>query len=384
MVNEQQDEIYFDNASTTYVYPEVIETISNSLKEDWHNPSSPYSSSVRTKEKIETVRSKIAEYINCSSSEVYFTSSGSEGNNMLLNLKDNTTLLIDCTSHKSAYIHKGKIRLLKVDLFGNIDLNYLYKVLKETTLKNDINNYIVVSINGGNNEIGTIQNIDKISEVVHKFPRTFLHVDAVQLFPFYRIDVKKRKIDAMTVSGHKIHAPAGIGFAYMSDEYYEKVIKSPLIEGTQENHKRGGTENTTYILALGKAIEMIDTGTGRLMTLILMRDYFLNKLLQIEGTYLIGETKNRLPNHICVCFQGIEATSLIYYLDNYGICVSGGSACNSHSLSPSHVLECIGLPYKDLHSCIRFTLSEENTIEEINKTVSLIKQFITIYGKESK
>lgn len=230
----------------------------------------------------------------------------------------------------------------------------------------------IVTIVGASNEIGTIRDIKSISYIVHKYDG-LLHVDAVQLFGETKLDVRELGIDLMSVSGHKIGTPAGIGFLYINKDIVKHY--SPIISGNQEQGLRGGTENVPYILGLETAVKIIDFDKNNRIREV--RDYCIEQLNCIPGTYLVGSRLNRLSNNINVCIKGVDAASLISYLDIYSIYVSGGSACDTGSYKPSHVLEAIELDKEDLHSCIRITIDRDITKDNIDYLVKIINQFLT-------
>lgn len=360
-----------------------MDVIVKSLYEDWHNPSSLYYLSRLVKEKLEHARSVIAKSINCSPEEIIFTSSGSEANNLALGcfkelscFKDYQyrKVYYDAMSHKSIINNvcdRQRDKQLVVNHDGLINVHQLKVELELTQSIQKI-----VSVCGANNEIGTIQPLEAIGAICRRYG-ALLHVDGTQLYPNQKIDVEALKIDLLSISGAKIGCPAGIGFLYVR----KGIIVLPLIEGEQENGLRGGTENTPYILGLAKAVELLDY--SKIDNLKAKRDYFIDKLLLIPNTYLVGSKDNRLANNVNICFKGIEASSLLAYLDLNDIYASGGSACNSYSLEPSHVLKAIRLPKEDIHSCVRFSLSEETTIGELDETVAIIKRFIKMQNTES-
>ncbi len=329
---------------------------------------------------MECARKTIAEKIYAKPNEIFFTSSGSEGNSLILG-QPWLSVDIDETSHSS--VRKLGDFVINVDNFGFIKNEDIKNIKNtESTLKycqySDL--IPIVSICGANNEIGTIQPIKKITKKLHK-QNVLVHVDAVQLLPDSPIDVKDLDVDFMSFSGAKIGCPAGIGFVYIKKEW-QYLIRS-IIKGTQEFEFRGGTENVPYILGLAKAVELIDY--SKRQSLASLRDYFINKLSKLPNTYLVGavpksiiggESDCRLANNINICFKGIEASTLLEYLNLYGIYASGGSACNSGSLHPSHVIKAIGLDRDDQHCCVRFTISEETTVDELNEAYNVIERFV--------
>lgn len=353
--------IYLDNASTTKVNEEVVETIVTMLKKHWFNPSGLYSGSLEAKKILDEARETCAKSINAKPEEIIFTSSGSESNNLAisgyLNSHDDYALITDRFEHSSvrniksfkyriSNNNKGIISLVSLQ---ECCLN-LYKTFSKKPL---------VSIVGANNEIGTIQNIKKISEIVHNH-NGILHVDGVQLFPDMKIDVQELGIDMLSVSGHKIHAPAGCGFLYVKSG----ISISPIISGEQERGLRGGTENLAYICGMSKAIESLDYSVNEHIKNL--RDYAIMKFLKIPNTCLVGSLNNRLSNNINICFKNIDAQDLVVRLGLFDICCNTGSACNTFSYEPSHVLKALGMSDKEALSCVRFSLNEEITKKDID------------------
>lgn len=366
--------IYLDHAATTSVHKHVQNAIYKSMEQDWHNPSSSYPNSLFIRNKINKVRKDIADYIHCLPEEIIFTSSGSESNNLaikgFLNANKKFILLIDPTSHSSIMNIKTRRSKLEVNRNGLLLPAFLIDRLDKTDKLYQCRS--LVTVNGANNEIGTLQDIKKISTIVHAY-QGILHIDAVQLFPAQRIDVQKLGIDMMSVSGHKFGCPKGIGFLYKRKD----LQLEPLISGEQENSLRGGTENTAYIIGLGEAIQILNQTDLRLKNTYIRfkRDYFIKELEALGNTYLVGSKSHRLPNHVNMCFKGIEAHSLLSYLQLYDIEASSGSACNSLLLSPSHVISALSLDKADQMCCIRFTLDENTTIKEIDTVINIIKRF---------
>lgn len=317
-------------------------------------------------------------------------------------------IMYDPLSHASVIktVSKRKYGVKKIDVneLGEINIVSLCDNLKESCngFYNDYeenHDQYVITICGGNNEIGTTQHINMIRTMIEIYNQNskeeycefynydtyrdvswhkqfIFHVDGTQMLPYMKIDVQDMGVDMMTFSGAKIGCPSGIGFVYIK-ENRQKSIDS-LIYGEQERGLRGGTENVPYILGLGKAIQLLDTDTSYLESL---RGYFINKLLTLPGTKLVGSSLSRLPNNVNICFGNIDATALLSYLNLNGIYASSGSACNSNSLEPSHVLKEIGLSNVEANSCVRFTLSNETTVEELEEVFSVIERFVTRQNK---
>lgn len=283
---------------------------------------------------------------------------------------------------------------IHVDSEGVVDLEDLSKKVK-LFLDETLYEFCLVTICGANNEIGTVQPLRQLKKKInslnksysqiiddfckrdkHEQKRVYFHVDGTQMLPYMKIDVQELSVDAMTFSGAKIGCPSGIGFVYIKDDL--QYLINSLIYGEQENGLRGGTENVPYILGLGKAIQLLDTDTSHLESI---RNYFVHKLLTLPNTRLVGSGLSRLPNNVNICFGNIDATALLSYLNLNGIYASSGSACNSNSLEPSHVLKEIGLNDVEANSCVRFTLSNETTVEELEETFSVIERFVTRQNK---
>ena len=363
----------------------IVNTIADAMKKYWRNPSSIYASEV--KKEINKCRGNIAEFIGAKSSEIYFTSGSSESNNMAIRgWVDNTSmntlqpihLITTPIEHKSllGIVNSGvlgaNVHYCKVNNLGLVD----YKSL-EYLLATYEHEPILVSICMANNEIGVIQDIKKISDLVHKYGG-IIHVDATQAVGHMPIDVAELDVDMLSASGHKISPVLkGIGFLYKKN-----CIKiHPLIYGSQEDGLRGGTENTFGIIGLSKAIEYCGTSYEQIKNMCNKRDYFIDLLISRFGCKLNGHCDKRLPNNINVTFpQNITGESLLYTLEMSGIQISVGSACNSHSIEPSYVLTEIGLDEESAMRTVRLTLPNNITyrdidyvIDEINKVLKIIE-----------
>ncbi len=377
--------IYLDNAATAIYTPIddiVVNTMTNAMKEHWQNPSSLYATDVKLV--INTCREQVAKFIGAKPDEIIFTSGASESNNMAIRgwfdkLYITPTIIPNIITteieHKSIldmckYYRplEHYVEYCKVDEFGLVDLNHLEKLLQN-------NGQTLVSIHFANNEIGTIQDIKKISELVHKY-NGVLHVDATQALPYIPINVEELGVDMMSASGHKISPVLkGIGFLYKKN----CINIQPLIYGSQEGNLRGGTENTFGIIGLSKALEFCDVSTQKIQELCDKRDYFINLLKSKFNCKLNGHSKHRLPNNINVTFpQNITGESLLYMLDMSFIKISTGSACNSKEIKPSYILKAIGLNNEQAMKTIRITLSEEAAYSDIDKVIEEIDKAIRI------
>lgn len=385
--------IYLDAAATAEygVYSGVgdiiIDTMTNAMKQYWKNPSSLYASDV--KEEINKCRANIAKFIGAKSNEIYFTSGASESNSWAIrgwvdnkiahnfeSLYGNMIIITTPIEHKSIMGSMGNRALgacvwhCDVDEFGFVDINHLGNLLSY-----QVGKPVLVSIGLANNEIGTIQNIKEISNLVHRY-NGVLHIDATQAFGHIPIDVSELGVDLMSASGHKISPVLkGVGFLYKRND----IDIQPLIYGAQENSLRGGTENTFGIIGLNKAVELCVISTDKIKELCDKRDYFIESLKTKFGVKLNGHPTHRLPNNINVTFpNNITGEALLYTLEMSGIYVSTGSACNSNEIKPSYVLNEIGLSDDQAMKTLRFTLSYDITYDEIDYVVSEIDKAIRV------
>lgn len=391
--------IYLDNAATAKyrnIDDIIVDTMTTAMRDSWMNPSSLYASNV--KKKIDKCRENIAEFIGAKADEIIFTSGASESNNMAIRGwaeqvhadeykkeydSEKVPLIITTpTEHKATLnlLNSGTllafVHICNVDKCGSVDLESLEDLLK---IYNDIED-ILVTVCMANNEIGTIQPIKKIADLVHKY-NGVLHVDATQAFGHIPIDVKALGIDLLSASGHKISPVLrGVGFLYKRNG----VNIKPLIYGNQEMGLRGGTENTYGIIGLSKALEYCDFSYETMSELCEKRNDFIGQLESKFGCKLNGHKKYRLPNNINVTFpRNITGENLLYMLDISGIAVSTGSACNSKSIEKSYVLDAIGLSDLDAMKTIRFTLPDDITYQEIDKVISEIDKCIKLIEMEN-
>lgn len=376
------DIIYLDNSATTKIKTEVLNEMMPYLTIEYGNASSLYSVGRKAKKAIEKARKQVAELINCDMHEIYFTGSGSEsdntalkgfayankekGNHIITSKIEHHAILESCeTLERQGF----EVSYIGVDENGVIDIEELQNAIRPTT--------ILISVMTANNEIGTIQPIEQIAKIAHD-KNIIFHTDAVQAIGNMPIDVQKMDIDMLSLSGHKINAPKGIGALYIKNGIQvEKYING----GHQERNKRAGTENVAGIVGIGKACELANKNMSKhIKYLIKLRDYYLMKLQkEMPGKFRInGGMENRLPGNANVSFKGIDASELIFKLDEKGICVSSGSACSSGSVNPSHVLTAINVPKIYLNSAIRTSFGDSNTFEQIDYLVKCLKNFIKI------
>lgn len=360
---------YFDNAATTPVREEVLQEILPYFREYYGNASSIYSIAKESKKALEAARAKVAAAIGATPDEIYFTAGGSESDNMALRgvvnaSKKEKKHIITTKIEHHAILHTAEfletkgvdVTYLNVDEFGKISLEELENAIRPET--------VLISVMFANNEIGTIQPIAEIGEIAKKHGVLF-HTDAVQAVGHVPIDVEKLQVDLLSMSGHKLGAPKGIGAIYIR----KRTRISPLIfGGAQEKKLRAGTENIAGIVGLGKAAELavaeMEETTKKLTAL---RDKLIHGILEsIPDSRLNGHPTDRLPGNCNISFSYIEGESLLLLLDALGIAASSGSACTSGSLDPSHVLMAIGLPHEIAHGSLRLTIDRENTEEQVD------------------
>lgn len=367
--------IYTDNNATTRVADEVIQEMLPYLGQLYGNPSSMYGFADMVHKKVRQARAQVAGLINADPGDIIFTSCGTESDNAAINAaisafpqkKHIITTAVEHPAIKNLCAHlqekKGyKVTFVPVDNKGRLDLDTLYKAMSDDTA--------VVSVMWANNETGVIFPIAEIAEKA-KEKGIWFHTDAVQAVGKIPIDVKAAGVDMLSLSGHKIHAPKGIGALYV-----RKGIKfSPfLIGGHQEKGRRGGTENTASIIGLGKACELAKAHLPLMDTQVReIRDYLETRLLDaIPATSVNGDRENRLPNTLSIGFDAVEGESILMLMNQAGICASSGSACTSGSLDPSHVLMAMKVPFKSAHGTIRFSLSHYNTKAEMDTIVQTL------------
>lgn len=361
--------IYMDNAATTPVRDEVFEAILPYFKEYYGNASSVYAIAKESKKALENARAQVAALIGANPDEVYFTAGGSESDNMALrgvvNASNKEKKHIITTKiehhailHTAEYLEKKGVDVtyLEVDEYGKISLEDLEQAIRPET--------VLISVMFANNEIGTIQPVKEIGEIARKHGVLF-HTDAVQAAGHVPINVDEMHIDLLSMSGHKLGAPKGIGAIYIR----KGSRVAPLIfGGAQEKKQRAGTENIPGIVGMGKAAEIakaeMEEATKKLVHL---RDKLISGILEsIPHSRLNGHPTDRLPGNSNISFEFIEGESLLLLLDALGIAASSGSACTSGSLDPSHVLMAIGLPHEIAHGSLRLTLDHQNTEEEVD------------------
>ena len=371
--------IYLDNAATTKLSTDVYEAMKPYFDEYYGNASSIYRFAGEATKAVDAARATVADYLGAKPKEIYFTAGGSESDNWALKgvafaKKDKGKHIITSKIEHHAILHTCEfleqmgyeVSYIDVDENGVIKLDELEAAIREDT--------ILISVMFANNEIGTIEPIKEIGRIAHEHGVIF-HTDAVQAYGHVPINVDELNIDILSASAHKFNGPKGVGIMYLRDS----VKIGPFIHGgSQERGKRAGTHNTPGIVGLAKATEIsVKTMQDRTAYETKLRDYLIDRVLtEIPYTKLNGHRTDRLPNNTNFSFRFIEGESLLIMLDQKGICGSSGSACTSGSLDPSHVLLAIGLPHEIAHGSLRLTLSEENTKEEIDKTVDDLKAIV--------
>ena len=370
---------YFDNAATTPITEKVLLKMFPYLMTAYGNASAMYGMGRMCKAAIEEARRSVAELINANSKEIYFTASGSESDNTALkgfayankekgkhiitSKIEHHAILESCeTLEKQGF----EVTYLNVDKNGFVSLNELINSIRDDT--------ILISIMFANNEIGTIQPIEEIGKIA-KSKNIVFHTDAVQAVGNIPIDVKKLSIDMLSLSAHKFHGPKGVGALYVRQGIeFEKYING----GHQERNKRAGTENVAGIVGLGEACKIANKNMEyHIKYLSGLRDYYIEKVLkEIPNTKVNGSMENRLAGNANISFIGIDGQELLFKLDEVGICASSGSACNTGSQEPSHVLTAIGLTQEEAGGAVRTTFGEDNTFDDMDFLVKNIKKFI--------
>lgn len=366
---------YFDNAASTPTDPEVLQAMLPYLKDDFANPSSRHTQGRLVSEKIEQARRTIAELIGASSDEIYFTGSGSESNNLAIQgvAKANSTkgrhIISSVIEHPSVIntlrnLEKNgfEVTYLNVDSSGQISLDDLRNNLKDTT--------ILVTLSLGNNEIGTIFQIEEVGKIVSE-AGAYLHVDACQSLAYLPIDVEKYHIDLLTFNGSKAYGPKGIAALYVRNGIQIFPI---IFGGGQERSLRSGTHNVPGIIGLAKACELIKNRLDTVKDINELRNSLQAELENIPAVTVNSADAERLPNHLSVTFSDVGNLDLVKFFDERDIELSSGSACSSMSLDDSHVLRAIGLTSAQAQSTIRITLGRFTTKDDCQSLISAAKE----------
>lgn len=371
--------IYLDNAATTRVRPEVLEAMLPYFCEIYGNPAAIYSPAGKAAKAVGLARQQVADVIGAKREEIYFTAGGSEADNWairgvyeMLSEKGNHIITTKVEHHAVINTCKylegigAKVTYLSVDEYGMISLEELERAITPQT--------ILISVMAANNEVGTIMPLERIGEIARAHEVLF-HTDAVQAYGHIPLDAEQMHIDLLSASGHKLGGPKGIGFLYA-----RKGLKlPPLIQGGgQERGRRGGTLNVPGIVGMGCAAELSCKNMNEYIRKVSgLRDYFAKRILEeMPEAVLNGNSETRLPGNVNVTIPGVEGESVLILLDQRGICASSGSACSMAQDGPSHVLLAMGRTPEQARGTIRFSLSEENTEEELEKAVRSLKEIV--------
>lgn len=371
--------VYMDYSATTPVKKEVLDAMLPYFSEHFGNPSSLYSIAQESKEALEKARGQVASLIGAKANEVFFTAGGSEADNWALEgvadaLKDKGNHIITTKIEHHAILHTAEylekhgidVTYLDVDAEGRVNPEDVEKAITDKT--------VLISIMMVNNEVGTIEPIKEIAEIAHNHG-ILLHTDAVQALGNVPIDVNNMSIDLMSMSGHKIYGPKGVGALYIRKG---TKISNFIHGGAQEMKKRAGTENLAGIVGFGKAAELakenLESHIDRVSEL---RDYFISEVTsKIPDTIVNGSMEHRHPGNANISFEYIEGESMLILLDMNGISVSTGSACSSKSLTPSHVLSAMGIPVERIHGTLRFTIGDPTTKEDIDYVIEKLVEIV--------
>ncbi|MDM7918443.1 MAG: cysteine desulfurase NifS [Methanosarcina sp.] len=372
--------VYMDHAATTFIKPEVAETMLPFIRDHFGNPSSLYSIGREGKEAVETAREKLAKALGARSEEIYFTSGGTESDNWAVKgtafarrKKGNHIITIPIEHHAVLYpceyleTQGFEVTYLPVDEYGLVDPEELEDAIREDT--------ILISVMYANNEIGTIEPIPEIGKIAREHEIPF-HTDAVQAIGNIPLDLngKDKDVDMLSLSSHKFYGPKGTGALYIREG---TEIDSYMHGGAQERGKRAGTENVAGIAGMGKAIELATANIEEHSEKIRkMRDRLRAGIMEIPFCRLNGHPEKRLPGNLNFSFKYIEGESLLLMLDQFGICSSTGSACSSGSLNPSHVLSAIGVPPETAQGSLRLTLGDANTEEDIDYVLEVLPEVV--------
>ena len=371
--------IYLDNAATTRLSETAFEAMRPYMMDQFANPAGTYSFAAGAAAAVEKAREQLAAVIGAKSSEIFFTSGGTESDNWALkgvmqaNAAKGRHLITSAIEHH-AILHSAEalkkqgydVTILPVDGDGTVDLDALEKAIRPDT--------VLISVMTANNEIGTLEPLERIGEIAHAHGVLF-HTDAVQAFCHVPLDVERMHIDLLSASGHKFHGPKGVGLLYV-----RKGVKiAPFMDGgAQEKKRRAGTTNVPGIVGMAaaatEAVAHMDEIAAKE---IAVRDHLIERIeKEIPHAKLNGHRTQRLPGNVNFCFRFIEGESMLMLLDDSGVCASSGSACTSGSLDPSHVLLAIGLPHEIAHGSLRLTLSEETTLADADYVVDTLKGII--------
>jgi len=376
-------EVYLDHAANTPLRSEVVEAMLPYLREHWGNPLSLHRFGERPREAIEKARAQVADLIGAQPGDIYFTASGSEANNMaikgaaLMNQKQGKHVVVSAIEHHSV-LNSAKtleklgfeVTVVPVDEHGLVNPDDVAAAIREDTT--------LVSVMHANNEIGTIEPIAEIAQVVKERGTRglpYIHTDAVATAGILHVDVKGLGVDLLSLAGNQFYGPQGAGALFIR----KGVRVMPLIDGgVQEGGRRAGTENVAAIVGLGVAAELAKAGReDRVKHLIPLRDRLIERLTtEIDHVYLTGHPTLRLPGHVSVCVEFIEGESMLLFLSMQGVAVSSGSTCTSRALKASHVLTAIGVPAALAQGSLVFTMGQDNTVEDVDYVMEILPPII--------
>ncbi|HCG72916.1 MAG TPA: cysteine desulfurase NifS [Nitrospina sp.] len=375
------EKIYLDHNATTPLHPEVLNAMLPALQDNFGNPSSIHSFGRSARVQLDEAREKVARLIGASSSEIIFTSGGTEANNLALlgvALKDKEKKIITSKTEHPSVLNPCRqleeqgveVHYLDVDRFGRIDINNLESQITESTA--------LISLQHANSETGVLQDIKKISELARSNGVLF-HTDAVQSVAKIEFDLKDYPVDMLSISAHKFNGPKGVGALFLRKG--TPALFAPVSGGSQEKKRRGGTENVAGIIGFGKACEIAikRVSTLEVSRVAELKDYFYNKVYEmIPGTELFGDMQNSLPNTLNLGFAGVEGDTLLIAMDMEGVAVSTGSACSSGTGLPSPVLQAMGLPDNKINSSIRFSLGCSTTKTELDLVLKTLVKAVSL------
>ena len=378
--------VYADNAATTCISQTALDAMMPYLTKQYGNPSSLYAFGQAAKEAIEDARKTVAACINAQPREIYFTSGGSEADNQAIlsaakiGARKGKRHLISTAFEHHAVLHTLKklekegfdVTLLPIHEDGVVRMADVEAAVRDDTA--------LVTVMFANNEIGTVQPVTEIGAFCRERNIPF-HTDAVQAAGHMPIDVEAMNIDMLSLSGHKFHAPKGVGVLYVKKNF---PLMNLIEGGGQERGKRAGTENVAGIVALAAALkESCDTMEENTARILPMRDKLISELGKIPHSIINGSMENHVPGTVNICFEGLEGDGLLLLLDQNGICASSGSACNAGLIDPSHVLLAIGVPYELAHGSLRLSIGEYNTMEEIDHIIRVVPQVVETLRSKS-
>lgn len=367
--------IYLDYAASTPVNSRVLAKFNEVAENVYGNPSSKHTAGFDAMDVINKAKEQISNKLHCDVNGLFFTSGATMSNNVLIQglirKHPETMLIISSVEHNDIMALYNWLpyqkRIVQVNTDGSVDMNQLESLIK---LCEELGTFCLVSIQMANSETGIIQPFHKISEIVHKYDKAFLHTDATQYVPYYPIDCEKLGIDALSMSGQKINGLKGTGILYCNKKLLGEI--SPIIFG--EQGLIGGTHPTPMIASLGEAFELLEYQNDEVRD---KRDFLLSQLTELGGI-LVGPKDNRLPNNIYIRFPGVHGLTLMNLLNSYDIYIGTGSACSTDSDIPSHVAMAYGLSDSESLECVRFTLSDDVTYDELKYVVNILKNILSL------